>query len=66
MTMSKINIPLNERIVVALNVGDPEKAKGLVEDIPVVRVEIVPAGHLMAAENPAQINGLILDFFGQF
>jgi pimeloyl-ACP methyl ester carboxylesterase len=44
-------------------VGDPKAAETLVQDIPDVRVEIVEAGHLMAAELPEQVNGLILGFF---
>lgn len=44
-------------------VGDPEKARELVQDIPDVQVHIVTAGHLMAAELPAEVNGLLLDFF---
>lgn len=44
-------------------VGDPEAAKALVQDIPNVRVEIVDAGHLMAAEEPGQANALITSFF---
>ncbi|MFN2159054.1 MAG: alpha/beta fold hydrolase, partial [Anaerolineales bacterium] len=44
-------------------VGDPEKARSLVQDIPDVRVEVVDAGHLMGGELPEQVNGLILDFF---
>ncbi len=44
-------------------VGDPEAARALVQDIPDVRVEVVEAGHLMAAELPDRVNGLILDFF---
>ncbi|MCA9933172.1 MAG: alpha/beta fold hydrolase [Ardenticatenaceae bacterium] len=45
-------------------VGDPEAARALVQDIPDVRVDVVEAGHLMAAELPEQVDGLILDFFG--
>jgi len=45
-------------------VGDPRKARDLVQDIPDVQVEIVDAGHLMAAELPRQVNDLILEFFG--
>lgn len=46
-------------------VGDPQKAAALVQDISDVRVEIVPAGHLMAAEDPEHINALVMDFFGE-
>jgi pimeloyl-ACP methyl ester carboxylesterase len=45
-------------------VGDPQKARSLVQDISDVRVEIVDAGHLMGAEKPAECSQLILDFFG--
>jgi pimeloyl-ACP methyl ester carboxylesterase len=44
-------------------VGDPEAAKALVQDIPDVRVEIVEAGHLMAAELPEEVNALLTEFF---
>ena len=44
-------------------VGDPQKAKALVQDIPHVEVEIVKAGHLMGGEIPEQINRIITDFF---
>jgi pimeloyl-ACP methyl ester carboxylesterase len=46
-------------------VGDPEAARNLVQDMPDVRVEVVSAGHLMAAELPAQVNSLVLDFFAE-
>jgi pimeloyl-ACP methyl ester carboxylesterase len=44
-------------------VGDPIKAKSLVQDIPNVQIEIVEAGHLMGGEVPEECNKLILDFF---
>jgi pimeloyl-ACP methyl ester carboxylesterase len=44
-------------------VGDPQAAKALVQDMPDVQVQIVDAGHLMAAELPGQVNELILAFF---
>lgn len=44
-------------------VGDPEAARKLVQDMQDVRVEIVPAGHLMAGELPEECNRLLLDFF---
>jgi pimeloyl-ACP methyl ester carboxylesterase len=44
-------------------VGDPGEARSLVQDMQNVRVEIVNAGHLMAAEIPEQINSLLIDFF---
>lgn len=43
-------------------VGDPAAARAQVADVPEARVEIVEAGHLMAAEAPERINALILDF----
>lgn len=43
-------------------VGDAEAARAQVADVPEARVEIVEAGHLMAAEAPERINALILDF----
>lgn len=45
-------------------VGDPQAARALVQDIPDARVEVVNAGHLMAAELPEACNQLILEFFG--
>jgi pimeloyl-ACP methyl ester carboxylesterase len=44
-------------------VGDPQAAKALVQDVPDVQVEIVEAGHLMAAELPQQVNDLMIEFF---
>jgi pimeloyl-ACP methyl ester carboxylesterase len=44
-------------------VGDTQKAKALVQDMPDVQVEIVEAGHLMAGEKPEQVDELILNFF---
>jgi pimeloyl-ACP methyl ester carboxylesterase len=45
-------------------VGDPEAARALVSDIPDIRVEVVEAGHLMAAEAPEVTTKLIDDFLG--
>jgi pimeloyl-ACP methyl ester carboxylesterase len=45
-------------------VGDPEAARALVGDIPDIRVEVVEAGHLMAAEAPEVTTKLIDDFLG--
>jgi pimeloyl-ACP methyl ester carboxylesterase len=44
-------------------VGNPDAAKELVQDIPIVQVEIIDAGHLMGAEQPGQVNALITGFF---
>jgi pimeloyl-ACP methyl ester carboxylesterase len=44
-------------------VGDPQAARELVQDIPGVRVKIVDAGHLMAAELPKEVDNLVIDFF---
>lgn len=44
-------------------VGDPENAKTLVQDIPDIRVEVLDTGHLIGAEQPEQVNELILEFF---
>lgn len=44
-------------------VGDPVKAESLVQNMKNVKVEIIDAGHLMAAEKPKKINKLIIDFF---
>lgn len=46
-------------------VGDPDAARALVQDIPEVRVEVLDTGHLVAAEQPEQVNALLLEFFGQ-
>jgi pimeloyl-ACP methyl ester carboxylesterase len=46
-------------------VGNPARAKALVQDITKMQVEIVPAGHLMGAEIPKKVNGLIIDFLGK-
>jgi pimeloyl-ACP methyl ester carboxylesterase len=43
-------------------VGNPETARALVQDIPGVRVEVLEAGHLMAAEDPETVNRLVLEF----
>ena len=46
-------------------VGNAARARDLVQDIPEVKVEIIDAGHLMAAEIPEQVNTLILEFFAE-
>jgi len=46
-------------------VGSAEKARELVQDIPEVKVEIIDAGHLMAAEIPEQVDALIIEFFAE-
>lgn len=43
-------------------VGDPEKAKSLVQDIPDVQVQIVDAGHSMGGEVSEEVDKLIMDF----
>jgi pimeloyl-ACP methyl ester carboxylesterase len=43
-------------------VGDPAKATALVQDMQDVRVEVLDTGHLVGAEQPEQVNGLILEF----
>jgi pimeloyl-ACP methyl ester carboxylesterase len=45
-------------------VGDPAKATALVQDMPDIRVEVLDTGHLIGAEQPEQVNALILDFCG--
>ena len=47
----------NDRLV-----GNPQKASAFVSDFPSVMTEIVDAGHLVAAEKPAEVSRLILDF----
>jgi pimeloyl-ACP methyl ester carboxylesterase len=44
-------------------VGDPRRAEELVQDIPSVDVAVLDAGHLAAAEEPASVNELLLEFF---
>ncbi|MEZ5417074.1 MAG: alpha/beta fold hydrolase [Vicinamibacterales bacterium] len=44
-------------------VGDPGRARALVEDVPEAEVRIVDAGHLMAAERPDEVNALLTAFF---
>ncbi|WP_343081178.1 alpha/beta fold hydrolase [Ostreiculturibacter nitratireducens] len=46
-------------------VGDPEAARASVADVPDARVEVIEAGHLMAAERPEAVNALILGFLGE-
>ena len=46
-------------------VGDPEVARAQVAEIPNARVEVVEAGHLMAAEVPEEIDALILGFLAE-
>jgi pimeloyl-ACP methyl ester carboxylesterase len=43
-------------------VGDPENARQLVQDIPDLRVEVLPSGHLIGVEQPEPVNELILEF----
>ena len=45
-------------------VGDPAKATALVQDIPDIRVEVLDTGHLVGAEQPQQVNTLLLEFYG--
>jgi pimeloyl-ACP methyl ester carboxylesterase len=45
-------------------VGDPAKATALVQDMPDIRVEVLDTGHLIGAEQPEQVNALILEFCG--
>jgi pimeloyl-ACP methyl ester carboxylesterase len=43
-------------------VGDPQAARALVSNMPDATVEVVDAGHLMAAERPSEIDSIILGF----
>jgi pimeloyl-ACP methyl ester carboxylesterase len=45
-------------------VGDPEKARQLVQDAPNIRVVVIDTGHLLGVEKPAEVNDLILSFLG--
>ena len=44
-------------------VGDPQKGKALVQNMPAVQVEMVTVRHVMAAQLPTEVNGLIIRFF---
>lgn len=44
-------------------VGSPSAARALVQDIPDVRVKVLDAGHLIAAERPAETDSILLAFF---
>lgn len=44
-------------------VGDSAKATALVQDIPDIRVEVLDTGHLIGAEQPEQVNALLMAFF---
>lgn len=46
-------------------IGDPEAAGARLAGLPNARVAIVEAGHLMAAERPAEIDALILGFLAE-
>jgi len=46
-------------------VGDPAAARELVSDVPGHRVEVLEAGHLMAAELPDEADALILRFLDE-
>jgi pimeloyl-ACP methyl ester carboxylesterase len=43
-------------------VGDPVQATALVQDMKDVRVEVLDAGHLIGAEQPEQVNALLIEF----
>ncbi len=43
-------------------VGDVDRARALVQDVPEVATEIIDAGHLMGGEVPRLVNPLILKF----
>jgi pimeloyl-ACP methyl ester carboxylesterase len=46
-------------------VGDPEKTKKLVRDIPNVRIETLETGHLIGVEQPEKVNSLIIEFLSK-
>ena len=46
-------------------VGDPGQMMLLVQDMPDVRIEVLDTGHLIGAEQPEQVNALILKFFNE-
>jgi pimeloyl-ACP methyl ester carboxylesterase len=45
-------------------VGDPRVSRALTQDIPDVRVKVLDTGHLIAVEQPQQVNQLIIGFLG--
>jgi pimeloyl-ACP methyl ester carboxylesterase len=45
-------------------VGDPAKARQLVQDAPKIQVEVIDTGHLLGVEKPDEVSDLILDFLG--
>jgi pimeloyl-ACP methyl ester carboxylesterase len=46
-------------------VGDPARSAEAARAIPDVRVEVLDAGHLVAAERPAEFNALVLAFLAE-
>ena len=46
-------------------VGSPKNSKTLAQNIPDARVEVVNTGHLIGAEQPEQVNTLIIEFLGE-
>jgi pimeloyl-ACP methyl ester carboxylesterase len=43
-------------------VGDPARARALVQDMQDLRVEVLDTGHLIGAEQPEPVNALIIEF----
>lgn len=43
-------------------VGDPEKVRPLAENVPGIRIEVLPSAHLVGAERPDESNALIKEF----
>jgi len=43
-------------------VGDPEKVRPLAENVPGIRIEILPSAHLIGAERSVESNALLLRF----
>lgn len=46
-------------------VGNAEAARASVADVPGARIEVIEAGHLMAAEKPEVVNALLIAFFAE-
>ena len=65
---SQIQVPREERLIVALDVADPAEARALVEQlgdsVPKLRAKVlIPgAGHWIQQERPDAVNALLLEF----
>ncbi|MFX1520127.1 MAG: alpha/beta fold hydrolase [Promethearchaeota archaeon] len=46
-------------------VGDPEKVKEFVKNVPDIQIEVLNTGHLISADQPDNVNNLIYEFLEQ-